>query len=196
MLCYHSPMPIYNRPADAANLAVRAFLIKVSEHYLERPFNTVDGKARREWIRIRDELFQESCAYCGETPPKLELEHLIMFNQVQLGFHHPGNIVPACKSCNCRKKSNGKFITWQEQLRQICIERGEEDHIEEREQRITGHIEREHYPRLTEEERQAISEAAQALYKSIQSQIGKSVSSCWDVLKHLPAKEPMQNCGA
>ena len=36
-------MAIYNTPADAANTAVRAFLTKVGEFYLDRSFNTASG---------------------------------------------------------------------------------------------------------------------------------------------------------
>ena len=87
-------MAQYNTSYDAANTAVRAFLTKVGELYLGRSFNIGSGRARDDWEKIRDQMFQCRCAYCGMESERLQVEHLIMFNREQYGLHHPGNIVP------------------------------------------------------------------------------------------------------
>jgi hypothetical protein len=169
-------MPVYNRPADAANTAVRVFLIKVSEYYLGRAFNTTDGSAKNEWAKIQDHVFHKKCAYCGEMPETLQLEHLIMFNRDLVGLHHPGNIVPICKSCNQRRQSkDNKYVSWEEHLEKICKERHEEDQIEDRRQRILNHIKTEGYPKLAKNEIEMLSKVAKTLYENIQLEIEKSV---------------------
>ena len=101
-------MALYNTASDSANTAVRAFLTKVGEFYLERTFNTASGKSKADWERIRGNVFDEQCAYCGEAEHKLQIEHLLMFNRAEYGLHHPGNIVPCCKSCNKRERKADK----------------------------------------------------------------------------------------
>ena len=70
-------MALYNTAYDAANTAVRAFLTKIGEYYLDRSFNTSSGLAKQDWIKIRDEIFEGSCAYCGDSGVKLQMDHLI-----------------------------------------------------------------------------------------------------------------------
>lgn len=90
-------MSIYNTTFDSANTAVRAFLTKVGEYYLGRSFNTSSGQAKKDWLIIKNEVFNSKCAYCGQQTDALQMEHLIMFNKIEYGLHHPGNIVPCCK---------------------------------------------------------------------------------------------------
>lgn len=114
-------MAIYNTSADAANTAVRAFLTKVGEFYLGRTFNTGVGQGKSDWERIRDIVFNGECAYCGASGQSLQIEHLLMFNRTEYGLHHPGNIVPSCKSCNKRERNDDNtYADWQEHLRIIC----------------------------------------------------------------------------
>ncbi|OOZ75355.1 hypothetical protein BOW50_12080 [Solemya velum gill symbiont] len=89
-------MTTYNTPADAANTAVRAFLTTVGEFYLGRTFNTGSGAGKRDWERIRDEVFHGKCAYCGEDGYRLQIEHLLMFNRAEYGLHHPRSATPVC----------------------------------------------------------------------------------------------------
>lgn len=42
-------MSIYNTASDASNTAVRAFLTKLGEYYLERSFNTSSGQGKQDW---------------------------------------------------------------------------------------------------------------------------------------------------
>lgn len=44
---------VYNSSSDSANTAVRAFLTKVSEHYLGHSFSTGSGKGKSIWLAIK-----------------------------------------------------------------------------------------------------------------------------------------------
>lgn len=177
-------MTTYNTASDAANTAVRAFLTKVGEFYLGRSFNTASGRGKADWLRIRDEVFARKCAYCGEKPDKLQIEHLLMFNRTEYGLHHPGNIVPSCDSCNKRKRNDDRsFATWEEQLAWVCNERNQMTEFEKRFQAIKQSMENEGYPKLNENERHAIRVIASSLYENIK---GESVKSL-ELYKHLDA---------
>jgi len=167
-------MTVYNTGADSANTAVRAFLTKVGEFYLGRSFNTASGQGKRDWLRIKDGVFGEKCAYCDEKT-KLQIEHLIMFNREEFGLHHPGNLVPVCSECNKRKKINNKYVNWEKQLEFICKERGEMDKFHKRKIKIIKHIKEEKYPELSKEEKHSIRVIAGSLYTNIKSELDKSI---------------------
>ena len=118
-------MTVYNTGSDSANTAVRAFLTKVGEFYLGRSFNTASGQGEKDWVRIKDKVFDKKCAYCDDENTKLQIEHLIMMSREQFGLHHPGNIVPVCSRCNIRKAVNKKYPNWEEHLKLICDGKGE-----------------------------------------------------------------------
>ena len=96
-------MAIYNTGSDAGNTMVRAFLTKVGESYLNHSFNTGSGKGKEIWQGIKNK-FESKCAFCGKEFNELTIEHLVMFNRKECGLHHPGNVVPSCKSCNKRTR--------------------------------------------------------------------------------------------
>jgi hypothetical protein len=171
-------MALYNTTYDAANTAVRAFLTKIGEYYLERPFNTGSGLAKQDWMKIRDEIFEGSCAYCGTSGVKLQMDHLIMFNRQEFGLHHPGNIVPACSSCNKRTKDkNGKYNSWENHLSIICERNNTKNHFFDRWKRIKQHIDEGEfaYPKLTEREYKAIKIIANNLYDRIKTEFEASI---------------------
>ena len=127
----------HNTAFDAANTAVRAFLTKIGEYYLGRNFNTGSGKAKADWEKIRDKVFEGKCAYCGTSETKLQADHLVMFNKEQFGLHHPGNIVPSCPKCNSRSKhSSGNYNSWEDHLSFICKQNKELDKFHERWEKI------------------------------------------------------------
>lgn len=64
-----------------------------------------------EWLALK-ERFENRCAYCLE-PAKLVLEHVIPL--VLGGDHSLENIVPACASCNSRKRARTLLS---------CVQRG------------------------------------------------------------------------
>lgn len=169
-------MATHNTASDAANTAVRAFLTKVGEYYLKRGFNTGTGQGEKDWKRICNEVFEGKCAYCGRQNVKLQMDHLIMFNTSQAGLHHPGNIVPVCKSCNNRQKNDDKsYMNWEEQLEIICKKKGQMNKIKERKSNILYHIRSEKYPNLTIEEKHAIRVVAETLYTDIKNGVEKSL---------------------
>ena len=63
--------------------------------------------AVEQWLQIKKQ-FNNKCAYCGGKKP-LEIEHFIP--STKLGILTINNIIPACKSCNCSKKSSD-FFAW------------------------------------------------------------------------------------
>ena len=169
-------MAVYNTGSDSANTAVRAFLTKVGEFYLDRSFNTGSGWGKNAWTKIRDEIFNSSCAYC-EKKDRLTIEHLIMFNKAEYGLHHPGNVVPCCISCNKRTKlSNGLYATWPEHLQAICKKRGEITAYNNRLLRIQKHhhFGEFKYPDLCDKDRVTIRNMAIALYEKVKEEVNKS----------------------
>ncbi|HBI01907.1 MAG TPA: HNH endonuclease signature motif containing protein [Flavobacteriales bacterium] len=166
-------MSIYNTAADAANTAVRAFLTQIGEYYLERSFNSGSGKSKSDWERIKTEIFNNLCAYCGKEGQKLQMDHLIMFNRTEFGLHHPGNIVPACNGCNSRSKKEDKtYSNWEEHLSYICEKNNEKDKFYDRWKRIKYHITESEfkYPVLSDEEKKAIQIIANNLYDNVKTE--------------------------
>ena len=126
-------MTTHNTSSDAANTAVRAFLTKVGAKYWTKTFNTGSGAGKAIWIEIKDKVFEGKCCYCGKAPDKLQIEHLIMFNRAECGLHHPGNVVPVCRECNNRgKNEDGKYLSWQDHLNNICQKNNDIRNFEEK----------------------------------------------------------------
>ena len=173
-------MAIYNTPSDSANTGVRAFLTKVGELYLERSFNTGSGQGKKDWIRIKESVFGNRCAYCGATGVPLSMEHLVMFNRDQCGLHHPGNIVPACSGCN---SSRNRDTTWEQHLKIVCNNRNESDYYTERKNKITTHIRFENFPKLNKYQLDAIKVIAESLYNNIKIEGSKSLELYLDIQK-------------
>jgi hypothetical protein len=64
-------MTVYNTDFDSANTALRAFLTEVGEFYLGKNFNTTSGQGKKDWVRIKDKVFDKKCAYCDDENNKL-----------------------------------------------------------------------------------------------------------------------------
>jgi hypothetical protein len=172
-------MAIHNTSYDAANTAVRAFLTKVGAIYWHKTFNTGSGSGRTIWIEIKDNVFSQKCCYCGKHADKLQIEHLIMFNRQEYGLHHPGNVAPVCSDCNKRSNGgNGKHLSWEEHLIKICQKNRDIKSIDERKLRILHHINmgKYAYPRLTENEKNAIRVIAESLYNNVITETENSLS--------------------
>ena len=166
-------MAIYNTGSDSANTMVRAFLTKVGESYLNHTFNTGSGKGKEIWQGIKNK-FESKCAFCGKEFNELTIEHLIMFNRKECELHHPGNVVPSCKSCNkrTRDKESKQYVDWIKHLETKC-ESSEEFEI--RKEKIISHINFENYPKLTEDEKNALKAVAESLYERISNELPKSI---------------------
>ena len=57
-----------------------------------------------QWKALK-ESYHYCCAYCGKKSQRLEKDHITPLSKG--GAHTLSNIVPACKSCNCRKGVKG-----------------------------------------------------------------------------------------
>lgn len=57
-----------------------------------------------DWLALC-RRFEHRCAYCGAKEP-LTMDHVVPL--VRGGTNFIGNILPACRTCNCRKQ--GRFI--------------------------------------------------------------------------------------
>ncbi|WP_108425491.1 HNH endonuclease [Flagellimonas amoyensis] len=171
-------MAVYNTSSDSANTAIRAFLTKVGEYYWGKSFNTGSGNSKKIFEQIKSEVFGSKCAYCGVQSNKLQIEHLIMFNRAQYGLHHPGNIVPACQSCNKRRRDDSSnYLNWEEHLEQICRENDDLNSFFERKKRIQTHMQKGkfRYPELNEAEQHAIRVIANSLYENIKTENDKAL---------------------
>lgn len=170
-------MAIYNTSSDAANTAVRSFLTKVGEYYLGRSFNTGSGKGKSTWQQIKEQVFNNECAYCGEQRTTLQIEHLIMFSRKEYSLHHPGNIVPCCKTCNKReRKPDGSYANWAEHLAMVSERNGQTELTEARKEKIERHMKEQKYPQLNAEEKHSIRVIANSLYENIKLEAEKSLS--------------------
>lgn len=177
-------MAIYNTASDAANTAVRAFLTKIGEYYYGRNFNTGTSKAKQDWEKIRDIVFQSKCAYCGMSGAKLQIDHLLMLNREDAGLHHPGNIVPACSSCNTRTRDEEKkFNTWEKHLSYICEKTNEKEKFIDRWNNIKKHmnIGEFKYPILSSEETNALKIITNNLYNGVKIEFDRAVKLFEDI---------------
>ena len=96
-----------------------------------------------------------------------------MFNRIKCGLHHPGNVVPSCKSCNKRTRDKGskEYVGWVKYLETKC-DSSEEFIIKEK---IISHINSENYPKLTVDEKNALKAVAESLYERISNELSKSI---------------------
>ncbi len=78
------------------------FITEVSEQEIKREKDKARELRRSQWWKNR--LAQGICHYCGGSFPSAELsmDHIVPL--VRGGKSTRGNVVPACKECNSRKK--------------------------------------------------------------------------------------------
>jgi len=81
---------------------VSYFIVEVSEQEVKREKDKARELRRSQWWKNR--LARGLCHYCGKTfaPDELTMDHLVPI--VRGGKSTRGNVVPACKECNNRKK--------------------------------------------------------------------------------------------
>ena len=60
--------------------------------------------------------FGNACAYCGMADVPLTMDHVVPVKVLGADAHRPGNVVPACRSCNSSKSSRSLDV--------FCRERG------------------------------------------------------------------------
>jgi 5-methylcytosine-specific restriction endonuclease McrA len=82
--------------------------LKDQERSLVRRFNAAGTLSYDEWTSIVAE-FDHRCAYCGMHGSNLVMEHMLPlargkeFGKSVEELHTASNVVPACRSCNCKK---------------------------------------------------------------------------------------------
>ena len=175
-------MTTHNTAFDAANTAVRAFLTSLGQRFLGHGFNTSSGRGKRIWLTIKSEDFVGRCAYCNVETDAPTIEHLIQFNRSEGGLHHPGNVVPCCRSCQRRRRSDDGAVGWETHLQDI-VERDGDDISEyrRRRDRILEHVARYDYPKLSEDEVAAIRTIAQAIYDGVAREVARGEELFWAI---------------
>jgi 5-methylcytosine-specific restriction endonuclease McrA len=91
------------------------FIISVTEERLKRKTEAQELKKTQWWKRKRSEGV---CYFCGKkVPPKeLTMEHVVPI--IRGGRTSKGNVIPACKECNSKKKYLLP-IEWDEYLQKL-----------------------------------------------------------------------------
>lgn len=72
-----------------------------SFHVRNRKLSKVGHVTPGEWREIKAS-FDHKCFYCGTRPARLTQDHFVPLSKG--GVHSAENIVPACQSCNSRKR--------------------------------------------------------------------------------------------
>ena len=97
-----------------------AFIIDVSEQEIKKEREKARELRKSRWWQNR--LALGICHYCGGTfsPEDLSMDHLVPV--IRGGKSTRGNVAPACKECNNRKK-HMLPIEWKEYLESVNGER-------------------------------------------------------------------------
>ncbi|GAB4299371.1 MAG: HNH endonuclease [Desulfuromonadia bacterium] len=79
-----------------------AFMIDVDERTIRREREKAREIRKSRWWKNR--VAEGRCHYCGGTfpPGELTMDHLVPV--IRGGTSSRGNLVPACRECNSRKK--------------------------------------------------------------------------------------------
>ncbi len=92
------------------------FISDVSEEDLRREKEKARELRKSRWWKNR--LAKGVCHYCGGTfpPAELTMDHIVPL--IRGGTSSRGNVAPACKECNNRKK-HLLPIEWEEYLKSV-----------------------------------------------------------------------------
>ncbi len=90
------------------------FIIQVSEREIREEKEKARALRKTRWWQQR--LARGVCHYCGQkfSPAQLTMDHIVPL--VRGGKTTRGNVVPACKECNSKKKYLLP-MEWEEYLR-------------------------------------------------------------------------------
>ena len=96
------------------------FIIEVSEQEIKREREKARELRASQWWKNR--VAKGVCHWCGGTfpPAELSMDHIVPV--IRGGKSSRGNVVPACKECNNRKK-HLLPVEWEEYLKNV---KGEE----------------------------------------------------------------------
>ncbi len=67
----------------------------------------INDFTRHEWQALKAH-YKDRCAYCGRKMTRLTMDHITPLSKG--GSHTLANIVPACKSCNSRKRERAPLV--------------------------------------------------------------------------------------
>ena len=83
--------------------AISMFLHELSRKVSENWPIRVDGQEYEDLVR---RWFNNQCPYCSRSLAETVsvIEHLDGMNRYRAGLHTPGNVLVACKKCNCEKR--------------------------------------------------------------------------------------------
>lgn len=89
------------------------FIVEVDERFIRREKEKAREIRKSRWWKSR--VAAGRCHYCGGTfpPEDLTMDHVVPI--VRGGTSSRGNLVPACRDCNSRKKYLLP-IEWEEYL--------------------------------------------------------------------------------
>jgi 5-methylcytosine-specific restriction endonuclease McrA len=95
------------------------FVSDVSEEQVRREKEKARQLRQSQWWKNR--LARGVCHWCGNTfaPVELTMDHIVPI--VRGGTSSRGNVVPACKECNNRKKYLLP-VEWEEYLEKVRSE--------------------------------------------------------------------------
>jgi hypothetical protein len=101
----HDPLPSDEPPASEDELAAPAgdwFLLDAGPEHAARERERARELRKSAWWQRR--VQKGLCAYCGQkfSPKELTLDHVVPV--ARGGRSTKGNVVPACKECNNKKK--------------------------------------------------------------------------------------------
>lgn len=98
------------------------FIVEVSQEFISRERERAKALKKSKWWQRK--LSQGICYYCGRKfpPSELTMDHVVPI--IRGGRSTRGNIVPACKDCNNKKKYLLP-IEWDEYLNQLKSSRME-----------------------------------------------------------------------
>lgn len=92
------------------------FIIYVSESDIKRERQKARELRRSQWWKRK--CSEGKCYYCGRRfrPQELTMDHIVPI--IRGGKSRKGNVVPACKECNEKKKYMLPF-EWEEYLKRL-----------------------------------------------------------------------------
>ena len=93
------------------------FIIEVSEEDIRREKEKARELRRSRWWK--DRVAKGNCHYCGGLfpPEELTMDHMVPI--IRGGRSVRGNVVPACKGCN-NKKRHMLSLEWEEYMEGNC----------------------------------------------------------------------------
>jgi 5-methylcytosine-specific restriction endonuclease McrA len=94
-------------------MAPEPFIIDINEEHIRRERQKARELRKTQWWKRR--RASGLCHYCSRkvTPNQLTMDHIVPV--IRGGKTTKGNVVPACKACNTKKKYN-LLMDWDDYL--------------------------------------------------------------------------------